>query len=88
MSNPERLQLEDEDHFFSTLVSLTRQKHFRSAWQFLQSNVDPQNIRVYDAGVALQSLSNEFGDIGDLKDECLLRKDLERKVSQVIKLLI
>lgn len=74
----------DEDVFFGTLISLTRQQNFRSAWSFLESNVDPEHVRIYDAGVLLQHLSNEYGDIGILKDECTLKKDLDRKVSQVV----
>jgi hypothetical protein len=83
-----KLSFEDEDILIPTLISLTQHKKFRSAWGYLQTNVDPEHIRVYDAGVVLQNLSNEYGDIGDLKDDCVLKRDLEMKVRQVIKLLM
>ncbi len=74
----------DEEVFFGTLISLTRKQNFRSAWTFLENNADPDNVRIYDAGVLLQHLSNEYGDIGSLKDECSLKQDLNRKVNQVV----
>lgn len=82
-----KLNLDDEDSLIGTLINLTHQNKFRSAWSFLQTNVDPEHIRVYDAGVVLQNLSNEYGDIGLLKDDCVLKRDLEMKARQVIKLL-
>lgn len=78
----------DEDALIGTLISLTLQKQFRTAWNFLESNVDPRHIRVQDAGILLQGLSQNYGDIGNLKDECLLKKELELKVEQVVKLLV
>lgn len=81
-----RVDLEDEDALIGTLVNLTRQKNFRSAWTYLQKNIDPQHIRVYDAGVLLQQLSNEYGDI-ELKEDCHLRKVLDAQSNLIIKLL-
>lgn len=86
MSN--RLNLDDEDSFVGTLINLTQQKSFRSAWNLLEANVNPNNIRIYDAGVVLQSLSNEYGDIGEIRDECLLKKKIDIEVTRVIKLLL
>jgi hypothetical protein len=74
----------DEDIFFGTLISLTRQKNFRSAWTYLQNNVPAEHTRVYDAGVLLEQLSNHYGDIGSLRDDCILKSELEHKVNQVI----
>lgn len=70
-----------------TLVGLTQRKMFRSAWSLLQSNINLQDTRIHDAGIILQDLSNEYGDIGEL-DDCRLRKKLELKVNQVLKFLI
>ena len=78
----------DEDSLIGTLISLTLQKQFRTAWSFLENNIDPRHIRVQDAGILLQGLSHNYGDIGNLKDECLLKKELQVKAEQVIKLLV
>lgn len=83
-----KIQIPDEDIFFGTLVSLAQKNQFRTAWNHLINNIDPEHSRVYDAGVILQNLSNEFGDIGPIKDECLLRKNLNNQVEKVIKLLM
>jgi len=78
----------DEDSFIGTLIALTKQKQFRTAWTYLEKNVDPNHVRVHDAGIILQNLSNYYGDIGKIQDECILRKELEQKVQQVIQLLM
>lgn len=78
----------DEDVVLQTLVGLVQCKKFRSAWEFLRSNADPEHFRFYNAGVVLQHLSNQYGDIGDLKDECFLQKELDRHASKVVELLI
>ena len=87
MPNTGNMNLEDEDSFIGTLMGLVNQKQFRTAWKFLETNVDPNHIRVHDAGILLENLSNEYGDIGILRDECLLKKNLEVQATQVIKLL-
>lgn len=81
-------QVQDEDVFFGTLVSLAQQNQFRTAWNHLISNVDPEHTRVYDAGVILQNLSNQYGDIGAIKDECILKQNLNSQVDKVVKLLM
>lgn len=81
-------QVQDEEVFFGTLVSLAQKNQFRTAWNHLRNNVDPEHTRVYDAGVILQNLSNEYGDIGTIKDECLLKKNLNNQVDKVVKLLM
>lgn len=88
MPKTQDLNLQDTETFFDTLISLTRTQKFRTAWTFLENNVDPDNTRVYDAGVLLQDLSNNYGDIGPIHDECVLRKELNIKVNQVISHLI
>lgn len=83
-----QLDSDEEEVLIGTLVSLTRQKHFRAAWDYLTSNVPPNSTRIKDAGIVLQDLSNHYGDIGNLKDDCLLRKELEQKVERVVALLV
>ena len=78
------LHLEDEDGFFGTLIGLAQQQHFRTAWKYLSTNIDPEHVRVYEAGVLLQDLSNQYGDIGLLKDECHLKQTLDRKVERIV----
>lgn len=77
----------DMDLVLQTLVGLIQCKKFRSAWNFLKSNADPEHFKFYNAGVVLQHLSNQYGDIGDLKDECFLQKELDRHASKVLELL-
>jgi hypothetical protein len=74
----------DEDMIFGTLISLSQQQRFRSAWTFLKQNINPDHPRVYNAGIILQHLSNQYGDIGKLKDDCVLRFELTRNVEQLI----
>ena len=78
----------DEEAFFGTLVGLTQRQQFRTAWNHLRNNVDPEHVRVYDAGVMLEKLSNEFGDIGNLKDDCQLKRQLNAQVNKVVKMLM
>ena len=80
--------INNEDEIVGTLVGLTQRKLFRSAWSFLQNNVSIQETRVKDAGIIIEDLSNEYGDIGDLKDDCRLKKKLEIDVNQVLKFLL
>lgn len=77
----------DVEFVVQSLVSMTKLKHFRSAWEFLKNNGDPEHVRFYNAGVVLQHLSNQYGDIGNLKDECLLQHELDRHSSKIIELL-
>lgn len=77
----------DVDLVLQTLVSLVQCKKFRSAWNFLRNNADPEHFRFYNAGVVLQHLSNLYGDIGDLPDECFLQKELDGHALKVIELL-
>lgn len=77
----------DMDLVLQTLVGLIQCKKFRSAWNFLKSNADPEHFKFYNAGVVLQHLSNQYGDIGDLKDECFLQKELDRHALKVLELL-
>lgn len=77
----------DEDLVLQTLINLVQCKQFRSAWTFLKSNADPDHFKFYNAGVVLQHLSNQYGDIGDLKDECFLQKELDHHANKVIELL-
>ena len=67
----------DEDSFIGTLMTLASKKQYRSAWTFLSNNVSPDDTRIHDAGILLEHLSNEYGDIGDLKDECQLKRKLD-----------
>lgn len=77
----------DEDSFIGTLMTLTTKKYYRSAWTYLSNNVNPDHTRVHDAGILLEHLSNEYGDIGDLKDECTLGKKLDMQSNLIIRLL-
>jgi len=83
-----QLNSDEEEVLIGTLIGLTKQKNFRTAWDFLINNIPPNSTRVKDAGIVLQDLSNHYGNIGNLKDECLLRKELEQKVERVISLLV
>ena len=83
-----KLKIEDEDVFIATLAEHTKQKQFRTAWNFLEQNVDPQHVRIYDAGVLLQQLSDEVGNIGNLKDDCQLQRRLDFQASFIERLLI
>ena len=87
MTKLEHLGVEDEEAFIGTLVNLALRHQFRTAWNYLETNVDPDNIRIYDAGVLLQQLSNEVGDIGEIKDECILKSKLEFQAGLIQKLL-
>lgn len=74
----------DEDMIFGTLISLSQQQRFRSAWAFLKQNINTEHPRVYNAGIILQHLSNQYGDIGRIKDECVLKFELDRNVEQLV----
>lgn len=71
-----------------SLVGLVQRKLFRSAWNLLQNNLNLQDTRIHDAGVMIENLSNEYGDIGDLKDDCHLKRKIELDVNQVLKFLV
>ena len=81
-------EIKNEEEIVGTLVGLTQRKFFRSAWNFLENNIDKNETRIHDAGVLLEDLSNEYGDIGELKDECRLKHKLELDVNQVLKFLV
>jgi len=78
----------DVNFIIDNLVQLVQVKLFRSAWSFLISNADPEHALFYNAGVVLQHLSNQYGDIGELKDECFLKKELESHSTKVIQFLV
>ena len=77
----------DEDSFIGTLMTLATKKQYRSAWTYLINNIDSNHIRIHDAGILLEHLSNEYGDIGDIKDECFLKKKLDIQSNLIVKLL-
>ena len=77
----------DEDSFIGTLMMLATKKLYRTAWTYLSNNISPDNTRIHDAGILFEHLSNEYGDIGDLKDDCLLKKKLDMQSNLIIKLL-
>ena len=77
----------DLDSFIGNVTNLISKKMFRTAWTYITSNVDPDDVRIRDTGILIEQLSNEYGDIGELKDDCILRKKLSMQVNMIIKLL-
>lgn len=76
--------LQVDDSVLDTLISLAQAKRFRAAWEFIRNNADVEHSRFYNASVLLQHLSNQYGDIGNLKDECILQKELDRQATRVV----
>ena len=69
------------------LIAHIEKKQFRTAENFLKNNINNNDPRIAPANILIENLSNMYGDIGELKDECFLRKDLDSKSQTIINLL-
>lgn len=88
MSNSEAHLTDEAREIIDTLVGIVKERNFRTAWTLLSKNIPSSNVRVKDAGIELQNLSNLYGDIGNIKDDCVLRRELEQKVERIVALLV
>lgn len=84
---PESFEVVDEEMIEQNLRVLISQKHFRTAWHLVSNNGLSKHYRFYSLGVWLEHHSNQYGDIGELPSECLLKNELEENVQRLLSLL-